>query len=581
MPDTIIQKKTTNPLANKILSEVDEYQEASSSKRSMWVECYRHYMSFLKSAENPFLANMFIPKTHEAVELLAAFLAGSNQTVDAEPEGKNDTEKAIIIRRWLEFIWRKVIKARNKVVVWIKQSLIFSNGIMKVWWDPDKNAPGMEVISLPDVYFEFYQSDIQDSYSVIHRVVRNIEDVKNDDRYNEKRKSVIADNEDIEDESETKFTPYDKSIKEDAKTQETQKVELYERWCKSEDVIATIAPTAMGYEILKKETFKEKGYVDSDGNKFYGFIKMRTKQSPLPNRAYDIGQIEPTLKLQSAFNDMINEVFDNVSLINNKMWVKRKGSGIMPVHLVRRPGGVITAKDVNQDIRELETSDIKQSALETLNILDKEFQMASMMFNLLSAMDGGGTTATEAAIGQQNALTLLEMVDDNVKEAMSDLGQMLVELMLKNTTGKQSIKLFDNDSLFGFLDFDVKEVDGKYDIKISADREVPGGSMVKRKQLLDLLNLISRDEELAMQYPNLKAKVIKEWMKEGGTSDVDYFFEEDKKESAGEGLINFKKPRGGKSIGLVTPSRREGLSPGAIQERAEAPLTEQGSAETV
>lgn len=565
--DIQVQQKTKNSRISRILSEVDDYQTASQSKRNKWVECYKHYMSHLDSSKNPFLSNMFIPKSHEAVELLAAFLAGSNQTIDAEPEGYKDTNKAIVIQRWLDFGWRKIIRARDKIITWIKQALVFSNGIMQLWWDEDKNFPDMDVANISDMYFDFYTANIQESYSVIRRFVKNIEDIKLDDSFNRWRKEVICVNENLEDEETTQFNAYDGGQKKNPSTQETQKVEYYERYCKDEDRIEVIAPTRDGYKVLRKLNFKDAGFTYRDGTKFYPFVKVRVKKSPLSNRAYDIGALEPTIKLQKAYNDMCNELFDNVSLINNKMWVRRSGSGIKPTHLVRRPGGVIVAKDINKDIKELETTDIKQSGLEMLKLLDDEFQQASMVVNILKAVPGADT-ATEASLGQQNVMTLLDMVDENIKDSMSEIGQMLVEMLLSHSLGKQTIKIFDNEKLYGFLEFDVKEVDGKYDIRISADREAPGGKVVRRKQMLDLLAILSKDQILQQQYPGLRMKIIKRWLRDGGESDVDYFFEEENQNEMGgnpESIINLL-PKG---IGSVkVPSRNEGLTENNIVKSA-------------
>ena len=115
-----------------IMGARERYGKDRVNKEKEWVESFKMYMSWVDKALNPFLSNLFIPKTHEAVELLAAFLIGTNQNISATPEdGSSDTIKARVAGKWLDFLWRKVIKARLKILVWIKQGIIFGNGVMK------------------------------------------------------------------------------------------------------------------------------------------------------------------------------------------------------------------------------------------------------------------------------------------------------------------------------------------------------------------------------------------------------------------------------------------------------------------
>ena len=496
--------------ADKIYDKREFYRKCSAQDRSKWVDYYKAYMS-VPETDNPFLANLFIPKTHEAVELLAAFLVGPNQSISASPEGTEDTAKAIVAEKLLEFQWRKVLKAREKIITWVKQGIIFGNGIMKVGWE-DGN-PWIEPISLPDIYFDYYQRDIQDSEMVIHRIVKSIDEVKKDKKYNSNRRKVVAEAE--EEEKDTKFNAYDTATS----ATDNTKVEILEVWTKEE--VITTAPTGAGYTILRRE----KNPYD-----FVPFIKLRFKNNPLPNRAYDIGAIAPTINIQKAFNDTINEFFDNATLINNKMWIKRRGAAINPMDLRRRPGGVITVDDIERDLKPDEVSDIKPSLLKLLEVLDTEFQQASLVINILKGVPGA-KFATEVAAGQANVQQMLDIIDGNIKDALSELGQMVLEMDLKNIKETQSIKVLDNEEEWGWIEIEPKDFSGKFDVEVKPNRNIFGSKAVKQKQLLDFLGIISADEQITARYPNLKMKIYKKWLEEAGFSDAAYFFEENSRET--------------------------------------------------
>ena len=127
-------------LVQKILNEKKYYFDTSQGKRKIWTECWKLYNSVIDATRNPFLANLFIPKVHEAVELLAAFLVGTTQTISAEGEGIGDAQKARMAEKFLDWQWRKPLKARDKVITCTKQTILFGDGIMKIGEDTEEKA---------------------------------------------------------------------------------------------------------------------------------------------------------------------------------------------------------------------------------------------------------------------------------------------------------------------------------------------------------------------------------------------------------------------------------------------------------
>jgi hypothetical protein len=527
-------------------------------------ECYRAYSSWIDENKNPYLSNLFIPKTHEAVELLSAFLIGNNQTISAEPEGNGDEVKACFAEKLLDFQWRKTLSARHEVLIWVKQAATFGNGIMKLGWNYEKNSPFMHCVNLPDIYMDYYQKDIDGGCPVIHRIVEVRKKVIENEIYNDNKNLLSVAKTGSEEDNGTNFASYDGSGN---SAESSDKVELLEMW--TNESVVTIGETGMGWKILRN---------DENPYGFIPFEKVRFKTSPLPNRAYDTGAIEPTLKLQMAFNDMANEVFDNVSLINNKQWIKKRGSNINPMDMVRRPGGVITVDNIETDLKSEEVGDIKASAFEMLKILDNEFQQASMVVNLLKGIPSGDT-ATEASIGQQNVQTLLDMIDGNVKEALSKLGEKLLKLNIDNSEENYDIKVFEDDERVVYANFSADEIDGKFDVKIIPDRQNIYSRVVQQKQLTDIIALLSRDEITKQKYPNLMEKVYKKWFENAGFSDLSYFFSDIKPEDpmlmaqvngemgGGAGGANMNDFAGGKA-----PRTEEGLNPNEVNGDNSSPV---------
>src|SRR3990167_415024 len=553
-------------LVEGLIAEKEYYLESSLSIRNNWTEYFKQYNSILEKAKNPFLSNLFIPKTHEAVELLTAFLVGANQSIFVSPEGADDILKAPIVQKRLEFLWNKELKVRDLLVKYVKQAIIFGNGIMKIGWNAEEGKPTLAVRPLSDIYFSYFHSDSRESPWIFDRIIRRLKDVKEDKRYKVEIRNRLVGSADFEqDEPNTPLYAQDSTRNVSPPEDNT---EILECWGKDGKFIA-LGQTRNGWEILRKI---RSPYKDEDGNPIRPFVKLRFKANPLPNRAYDIGMIQTTQKIQKAFNDSFNEFFDNVSLVNNKMWIKKRNSGINPMDLVRRPGGIITVNnDINSDIRSEEIGDVKASLLALIGKLDSEFQQASMVVNLLKAIPGA-VTATEAALGQQNVQNMLDIIDRNIKDAMSEIGYMLLNIDIQHASCPILMKVLENERNYTFVEYDPKEIRGKYDVKISADRTNVDSRAVAKKQLMDLLAVLSRDQITLQKYPNLPEKLYREWMRLDG-KDPDSFFQQaqqtqqapQRQEAAGV------MPGSMPGAPFIAQPRGEQLTPAAIRQAALSP----------
>lgn len=537
-------------LVKELLDTKNSYLEASRGRRRIWNDCFKNYTSWVDDQKNPFLANLFIPKSHEAVELLASFLIGPNQSIQVEAEGPDDTLKEDSVRKLLDFQWRKTIKARDRLIVWIKQAEMFGNGVMKVIWSPEKQTPELIPINLPDIYYSYYHRNIQESPVIFHRVNKLTQEIK-DNKYYDYNKGenrlLVVSNADLKQETEeNKFGTYDDTI---LTAQTPGETEIFECWKTYEKEVITIAPTSQGYKIIKRKPFP---YKNSDGEKFAPFVKVRFKTNPLPNRGYDIGALEPTLKIQLAFNDLVNETFDNITLINNPITIERRGANINPTNLVRKAGNRVKVEDIDRDIKWDRPPDIHQGVIEMLRFLDNEFQQASMVVNLLKGI-GGADTATETTINQSNLQTMLEMIDQNIKEALSELGQMVLDIDLQHIDEIPAFKVLEDGGEETWIRTNVDEISGKYDIRIEADRSNAVSKTIRAKQLLDFMNILKGDQNTMMRYPNAISKLSKKYLKEQGWGDADSFFDE--KDNQMGGMFNPTI-----APGIRTPSTGQGLN---------------------
>lgn len=520
---------------NGIIEARKRYQQDRRGKEREWVESFKMYMSWVDKTLNPFLSNLFIPKTREAVELLAAFLIGTNQSISATAEnGSSDTMKARVAGKYLDFLWRKVIKARLKVLVWIKQAIVFGNGIMKFGWDGVEKKPWMMVCAIEDVYFDYFEADIQDSDLIIHEIRRDPDEVKHDEKYDLKdkegkfiRDQVICGGDEFSNQSTALFNTFDGSF---SRSENRGKVLVMEIWCKGEDgqpqKLKTLLPTALGWRVARRVDNPNRWRTNdgTPGEQFRPFSKLRFQTAALPNRAYDMSGVFPTVHIQKAFNDLFRQYFDSVVLINNPMWKKRRGARINPMELVRRPGGVITVGDVNKDLVADVVGDVKSSMIEMLNRLDGEFQRASMVASLVQQFSN---TATGDSLQQAPLQTIRDMINENIVDALSEAGQMILNISLASAEGQQQLVLYENDKETATLDFDIKNIDGFHDVRVIPDRSDNTDKTAQNKALTAFIGLVRSDQATLTQYPSMIVKLYKRFLANDGVGDPDYFFEEE------------------------------------------------------
>jgi len=517
--------KTDKDTVEQTLDEFSLYGDQSQDLRRIWGKCYEAYKSSLETSKNPYLSNIYLPKTHEAVELLNAFLIGNKHLVRAKGADKGDAKKALPVQKLLQYQWQKELRAYDKIETWVKQGILFGTSVMKCGWldDADKelDIPFIEPIEISRFYCDFYVKDIQDQHSVIHEIVSTEDNVKNNASYTNKKgmKNLIiakdsVNNLDLDfDASDNAMSSYtDNTIK---------KVRLLERWTAKK--IITIAEVADGWVKLRE---------DDNPYGFIPFVKFVYKTPPLSNRFYGIGAIEPTLILQKAINSTMNQMFDNISLINQSMYLKRRGASINPQDTVARPGGIIEVTDIEKDIKQLQVSDIKGSIQMLSQMLNSEFQEASGAVALLKGL-GGGDTATEAALQQKNVTTVLDKVIEHFHVSLSELGQMLIEINLYNISTNKTIKIMEDDNKEIWLEVSPEEINGKFDIDVQVDRTAQSDRLIMSKQLIDFLAVASKNPQVMQQVDIIP--LFKKWLELQGFADVEDFF---KKAEMPQGLAS-------------------------------------------
>jgi hypothetical protein len=83
-----------------------------------------------KNTNSTWANQLFIPKTHQAVEGIVSYILANPATLITMPEGtgtdyKEDLMKAKSQNQLLNFVWRKTMNMPSKLEIWGKQVVLF------------------------------------------------------------------------------------------------------------------------------------------------------------------------------------------------------------------------------------------------------------------------------------------------------------------------------------------------------------------------------------------------------------------------------------------------------------------------
>lgn len=155
----------------------------------------------------------------------------------------------------------------------------------------------------------------------------------------------------------------------------------------------------------------------------------------IPNQTVGKGVVEPVKALQDAYNLTRNQRFENVSLVMNRMWILKQGSGVDPRRLVSVAGNVILAKDP-EGIMPLVTPDVTASAYNEALAINTEIQAA--LGTIDASQDSGAQSFSNTATGEKirwaeyNAR--FKAIKRSLERALSRIGEKMLMMVAERAT---------------------------------------------------------------------------------------------------------------------------------------------------
>lgn len=257
--------------------------------------------------------------------------------------------------------------------------------------------------------------------------------------------------------------------------------EVYEWWKPFEDEFAVIV--GGGYvPVLKNRAmpipydFKEAPFIEVP------YLK-------LPNEFEGYGLPMILENPQIMLNLIKNQRLDSATLSIHKMWIVNPLANINKEELVTRPFGIIYSVDP-AGVREVDFSDIKQSAYREEDLLKQDMRYSSGIDDFSMGSGGSAGSATEVRHLRESTLERVRLFVNHLGDAFADVMRYWMDMQRQFFTKKMYIRLVRDDGSVQFPLIEKDDLMGQFDYRASVLPSIAGQQDVRKKQDMDLFQLL-------------------------------------------------------------------------------------------
>lgn len=211
---------------------------------------------------------------------------------------------------------------------------------------------------------------------------------------------------------------------------------------------------------------------------------------------------------QIMMNMIKNQRLDATTLSIHKMWIVNPLANINKEELVTRPFGIIYSVDPN-GVREVQFSDIKASAYKEEDLLKADMRYASGVDDFSMGAGGGANSATEVRHLRESTLERVRLFVNHLGDGFSDLMRYWMDMSRQFFTKDMIIRIVGDDGKELFPLIEKDDLEGKFDYRASVLPSIAGQQDIKKKQDMDLFQLLINLPFVDPQ--KLTQKILADW----------------------------------------------------------------------
>lgn len=463
----------------------DAYKYVRTAYHSLWYDCYRVYNNRRVNIGYAGVNDAFIPETFTIVESLVSNIAGGDPRFQFTPTNEEQAQDTEVLTSMIDYYWN-YNHMGVKCQQWVRDMLIYGNGILHVTWDAVHKVPVVQNVPLRDFFIDPAATTLENARFAGFRYLADKESLKKMKVLDPKTGEMVPKYDlsklnDLEDTGRI-GEPLDKQKKEQLTgstlgSQNTRQVEVILMYYRDTKKIVEIANRstvirevdspfqmpAKTQEVtievngMPQKTMKTIDPIDI----FLPFAVLRDYVDG--SLFYARGEVEVIMPRQETLNDVENMDLDNTSYYTNVMWQIDPQYADMIPEIESIPGAVypipkgalsvIERPVMNQDL-DMKKSEIK-SEMRAATAADEVIQGISQ--------SKGRVTATEVNSQLSQSQTRFSTKLANLEsEGYAELGSIMFKMTQLFVDQKTAIRIAGPDGT-SFKDYDPYEYSGYFE----------------------------------------------------------------------------------------------------------------------
>jgi hypothetical protein len=486
-------------------------------------------------------ANVSVPYIQAVVETLKPRILDARPEFTVQGRNEDDQLKSPKLQQLLDYTWEKA-GGDNVAELVTSSSLIYGMGYMQVSWKKDVrklkflktkdiskkkydwkeetktfyDAPTVEWVDNYSLWYDWHNTEEENKQDWFKRLVLSEEAIVRRYPMADKKKLAMAfagGNGSVTDyaavrtqvkkehEKITKGSDYNQGGTIGTERFQNSEIKLHEvfEWTRPFDdeyaVMVNDVPILKGGSIPIPYDFKESMFVGVP------YLKI-----PGEYEGYGLPMIleNPQIML----NMIKNQRLDAVTLSIHKMWVVNPLANIKKDELVARPFGIIYSTDPN-GAREIQMSDVNSSAYKEDEALKGDMRYASGVDDFSMGSGGGGASATEVRHLRESTLERVRLFVNHLGHAYSKVMRYWISMYNQFYSKEMVIRIVGDDGREVFPIIEKDDLTGEFDYKSMVIPSIAGQSDVKKKQDMDLYQLLSAQPFVDPE--KLTSKLLHDW----------------------------------------------------------------------
>ena len=480
------KKYTPTEKERKLVEWVySKFKQAYVAKAPL-MDKWKTYMSAYKGT---YFQNQNIPdyKSNEisnmvfsTIETIRPVMTDNNPKFLAVPNTPTGMEFTADVQTALDYEWDRE-KMPLKLPAQLIPMLVYGNAVWFIQWDGKDGEYGNISIKPVDPFNIFpdpLAESIDNSEYLVYATYRNANQIKQ--QFPEKASAIEG----------SRITMSELVAERDNNdTQDANQVLILEMWCRD---WTTMDESVEGKKQLKYPKGRvitclpELGILLSDKKNPYKdgkFPFVLMKNYDIPFEFWGVGEVEQIMSPQHYVNELTNQIIDNAKNTANMQWIIDKNSGIGQGKLTNRPGLVIR-KTPGSEVRRDTPPQMPSYVREQIEILKKDIQDISGVFDSLKGEQQGSVTAASAILALQEASQARIRLKIKLMEAsLSELAQIVYSRMQQFWKLDRWVRVTDVEGNPLFKQIGTKVLENDFDLKVMAGSTMP----VNRNAMLDLM----------------------------------------------------------------------------------------------